>query len=106
MTMIKQHVAQVESEVALLLKLLGLEIVTVDNDIVKITFTGINNYEPTKPHSIFLDLSNEAGYSILDCEPQLPKPTVDTLLQGLNKTDNFRTFFKSIREAFKNLYSK
>lgn len=106
MTMIKQHVKQVESEVVILLDLLGLEITPVDDDNVKFTFTSLNNYEPKKPHYLSLDISNESSYSILECEPHLPKQILDTLLQGLNKTDNFRAFFKGIREAFKSLYSK
>ncbi|KAI7904006.1 chromosome segregation protein Spc25-domain-containing protein [Cokeromyces recurvatus] len=79
-----------------------LDIVNTGEDEIKLIFRYINNEYPKRLYCCTIKFNESSGlYSVTQCEPQIP--TVQSLLDTLNKNRDLYAFIRRIRAAFKEL---
>ncbi|KAI8331919.1 chromosome segregation protein Spc25-domain-containing protein [Chlamydoabsidia padenii] len=77
----------------------GMRVHTIKENYLKFDFTLIDEKEPDKLFFFVLQLSQEKGYQVVECDPWIP--TMDTLIKELNQNGNeFATFIRRVRQAF------
>lgn len=80
---------------------LGLEIDAAGTDLLRFTYTHINDGDSAAPHFFIINLSSST-YHVEECHPALP--TMEDEVMDLNKTRDFSTFLKNVRRDFKRLH--
>ncbi|KAJ3125401.1 kinetochore-associated Ndc80 complex subunit spc25 [Nowakowskiella sp. JEL0407] len=82
-------------------KWLALEIIPIEENIIRFIWTHIDQTNVDLPFTIKLDISNSELYQVMECEPELPN--MGELLEFLNQTRKFYTFLILVRQSFSKL---
>ncbi|KAI8609658.1 chromosome segregation protein Spc25-domain-containing protein [Chytriomyces sp. MP71] len=82
---------------------MSMVISAVSKNILRFTYTHINQKNWEQEYSFVLDVSEGKQYKIMDCIP--PLPGRERMLKFLNDSRDFYRFLKEMRKAFCNLES-
>ncbi|ORY87852.1 chromosome segregation protein Spc25-domain-containing protein [Protomyces lactucae-debilis] len=77
---------------------LGLRIETAGTDLLRFTFTRVDEKDPDRPCRMIVDVSGP-DYDVTECSPSLP--AMESMLTELNSSRDFSAFLKVTRQAFK-----
>ncbi|KAI9101381.1 chromosome segregation protein Spc25-domain-containing protein [Phlyctochytrium arcticum] len=76
---------------------LAVQIIGLQNEILKFIFTHVNPADWDQEYSFVIDVRRQ-DYQVIDCNP--PLPILDGLVEWLNSTRDFSTFLKMMRRGF------
>uniref|UniRef100_A0A060T6U0 Kinetochore protein SPC25 n=1 Tax=Blastobotrys adeninivorans TaxID=409370 RepID=A0A060T6U0_BLAAD len=84
-------------------RLLGMRLEAVQQDLIRIIFTGLDSHNLDRECSFVLDLSHHDG-KVTECEPVLDAAVVDKAVNGLNESRDYAVFLSDMRRAFRAIF--
>jgi kinetochore protein Spc25 len=80
---------------------LGMSFVKKEKEQLQVVFTMIDPRKHDREFHMTILLTNDDVYTVTECVPSVP--LIDTLLDDLNKTNNFSAFVIAMRKEFQKL---
>lgn len=84
-------------------RLLGMRLEAVQQDLIRIIFTGLDSHSLDRECSFVLDLSHHDG-KVTECEPALDPAVVEKAVNGLNESRDYAVFLSDMRRAFRSIF--